>query len=172
VGQTITCSKSIGQVKCTVGSETLTIDNVRYVPGLAESIYNLFLYIKQKHHGVQSSLEDGLHLKFPTFTKKAIVAHDDINLDALPLPDNSTTFDLNSSMTTSQFIVPHCCCLITQQDKIMMDSKQQDNLLKTLHQYHSEVKTKHQLNLDVPVSFRPSSNLQKDFNFFTPPCKA
>jgi hypothetical protein len=36
----------IGQIKCIIGAHTLIIDNVRYVPDLAESIYSLFLHIK------------------------------------------------------------------------------------------------------------------------------
>jgi len=143
-GKTVLPIQGIGQVKCTFGSELLIIDNVRYVLDLAESIYSLFLHIKQGDHGVQSSFEEGLYLKFPNFTTKDIVGHDDIYLDALPFPDNSTTFGLSSSTTTSPFVEPHCCRHITQPDNIniLMASKQQDNLLKTLRQYYSEVKTK------------------------------
>jgi hypothetical protein len=71
-----------------IGPNTLIIDNVRYVPDLAESIYSLFLHIKQQQHGIQSSFDDGLHLKFPTFTTKTIVGSMDIYLDAVPHPDN------------------------------------------------------------------------------------
>jgi hypothetical protein len=45
-------------------------------------------------------------------------------------------------------------------------------LLQSLRQYYSEVKTKRQLNLNLPAGFRSSSNLQKDYNIFAPPCKA
>jgi len=90
-GKTTLDFHGIGQIKCLIGTHTLIIDNVRYVPDLAESIYSLFLHIKQQKHGIQSSFNDGLHLKFPNFTTKMIVGSADIYLAAVPHPENPIT---------------------------------------------------------------------------------
>jgi hypothetical protein len=63
----------VGTVKCKIGSHEHTIDNVRYVPTLSESVYSLFLHIKQSDHGIQSSFDHGLYLKFPTFQTQVII---------------------------------------------------------------------------------------------------
>jgi hypothetical protein len=134
--------KGIGQIKCIIGNNTLIIDNIWYFPSLAESIYSLFLHIKQQHHGVQSSFDKGLHLKFPNFTTKTIVGHDDIYLDTLPHPDNHTTDDSTFFMaTTSNVTEPRTCHHTTIQDNTMETTKN-NNLLKSLRQYYSEVKMK------------------------------
>jgi hypothetical protein len=61
-GTTILDILGIGIVQCIIDNKTLQIDNVRYVPALAESIYSLFLHIKQPYHGLQSSPETGLKI--------------------------------------------------------------------------------------------------------------
>jgi hypothetical protein len=71
-----------------IGPNMLRIPNVQHVPGLAESIYSLFLHIKQKDHGLQSSFDTGLLLNFPTFQTPAIVGSNNIYIDALPHVDN------------------------------------------------------------------------------------
>jgi len=166
-GKSVVNIKGIGQVKCIINNETLLIDNVRFVPDLAESIYSLFVHIKQQQHGVYSSFDDGLFLKFPSFTTKAIVGRDDIYLDAVPF---SVTTDTNLNPSMESFVQP-CCRHIIQQS-YTTDTLDQDNVLQSLRQYYADVKTKRQLNLDVPAGFRPSSRLQKDFNLFAPPCKS
>jgi hypothetical protein len=165
-GKSVVNIKGIGQVKCIINNETLLIDNVHYVPDLAESIYSPFVHIKQQQHGVYSSFDDGLFLKFPSFTTKAIVGRNDIYLDAVPFSDNIYS-TLNSSM---EFSVPPCCRHIIQQPSDTGTSDQ-ENILQSLRQYYTEAKTKRQLNLDVPAGFRPRSRLQKVFNLFAPPCK-
>jgi hypothetical protein len=170
-GKTVLSIQSNGQVKCIIDDQILLINNVRFVLDLAESIYSLFLQIKQQHQGVYSSLDDGLHLKFPNFTTKTIVGNDDIYLDAQPHPSNP---DFCASTTTSLMppsLAP-AYCHNTSESRPSENSKSPNNLLKSLRQYYSEVKTKQQLNLDVPAGFRSSSELQKDFKLFTPPCKA
>jgi len=170
-GKTILPIQGVGQIRCIVGDQDLIIDNVRFVPDLAESIYSLFLHIKQQNHGVQSSFADGLYLKFPNFATKTIVGAADIYLDAQPHPENPNyQYVLPSSSTDA--IVPLVYCQHTTVTDIESSSKSSDNLLKSLRQYYSEVKSKRQLNLDVPAGFRSASALQKDFQVFTPPCKA
>jgi hypothetical protein len=167
-GTTTLAIQGIGQVKCTIGDHTLIINDVRYVPSLAESIYSLFLHIKQQNHGVQSSFDEGLHLAFPEFTTKAIVGHNDLYLDAHPHPENRSGVDFPKSAST--MIYPSVVItILTTPDVVPTED---NNLLKSLRQYYSDVKTKRQFNLNVPAGFRPSSTHQKDFNIFAPPCKA
>jgi hypothetical protein len=44
-GKTSLSIKGVGTVKYKIGSNILRIENVRYIPDLAESIYSLFLHI-------------------------------------------------------------------------------------------------------------------------------
>jgi len=104
-GTTTLAIQGIGQVKCTIGDHTLIINDVRYVPSLAESIYSLFLHIKQQNHGVQSSFDEGLHLAFPEFTTKAIVGHNDLYLDAHPHPENRSGVDFPKSVLTNDLSI-------------------------------------------------------------------
>jgi len=71
----------IGTVRCFIGNELVHIDNVRFIPSLSESIYSIFQHIQQPQHGLESSFEGGLFLKFPNFTTQAIIGQDDIHLD-------------------------------------------------------------------------------------------
>jgi hypothetical protein len=139
-GKSVLSIQGIGQVKCTVGDKALIIDNVRLVPDLAESIYSLFLHIKQKNHGVHSSFDEGLYLKFPDFTTKAIVGLDDIYLDVQPHTDNLVSVTLASASSQSSSTTPVYC----QNTLGQIIAKPPDNLLKPLRQYYSEVKTKWQ----------------------------
>jgi hypothetical protein len=111
-GKTILDIKGIGTVKCKLGKHILKIENVRYIPDLAESIYSLFLHIQSPGHGLKSSFEEGMFIIFPTFQTKAILGTDDFYLDATPA--NSTVLDthtldsevsseINSSGTTDIF---------------------------------------------------------------------
>jgi len=63
-GQTSLMIEGIGTVKCKIGDNILTIPGVRYVPSLAESIYSLFVNLQYPGHGLHSSFEDGLFIKF------------------------------------------------------------------------------------------------------------
>jgi hypothetical protein len=149
---------------------------VRYVPDLAESIYSLFLHIQCPCHGLHSSFEDGLFIVFPEFKTKALLGNDDIYLDAVPyncdnICHNSIvppTSDPPSQLTTDTF----CRNVKRFDDEVHHECKSLDNLLKTLRQYYKEVKTKRQLSLDVPASFRKSSELQKQYQVLTPPRKS
>jgi hypothetical protein len=50
-GQTTLNIQGIGTVKLWIGDHIHSIDNVRYRPDLAESIYSLFLHICTPNHG-------------------------------------------------------------------------------------------------------------------------
>jgi hypothetical protein len=49
-GKTVLAIKGIGTVKCRIGDHILQIEDVRYIPDLAESIYSLFLHIQCPGH--------------------------------------------------------------------------------------------------------------------------
>jgi hypothetical protein len=83
--------QGVGTVKCKVGSNILTIPNVRYIPELSESIYSLFQHIQTKDHRLESSYDEGLFVIFPSFHTKAIIGTDDIHLDFLPFSDRVST---------------------------------------------------------------------------------
>jgi hypothetical protein len=61
-GKTSLPIEGVGTVKCLIGSNELTIENVRCIPTLSESIYSLFLHVKLPQHGINSSFESGLSL--------------------------------------------------------------------------------------------------------------
>jgi hypothetical protein len=91
----------IGTVRCIIGSNFLCIENVRYVPGLAESINSLFLHIKQPNHGLHSSFGTDLQINFPTFQATVLIGNDDIYVDALPHADNDVKVDFNCLSVSS-----------------------------------------------------------------------
>jgi len=111
-GVTSLSIQGVGTVKCRVGSNILTIPNVRYIPDLSESIYSLFQHIQTKDHRVESSYEDGLFVIFPSFKTKAIIGTDDIYLDFLPI--SSETLDTGSDDTSINSPSLDKCCHITE----------------------------------------------------------
>jgi len=152
-GQTTLNIQGIGTVTMQIGDHVLSIDNVRYIPDLAESIYSLFLHIRSPNHGLRSSFEDGLHIIFPTFSTKAILGTDDVYLDAVPVGYSTDNYPIQSTVK---------CNHITQlshEEKIC--EKKADNLLRNLRTYYGDIKTKRQLNLEVPAGFRTSTNYQR-----------
>ena len=82
----------VGTVKCCIGDNILSINNVCYVPELSESIYSLFQHIQLPGHGIKSSFEDGLFIVFPTFQTRAIIGQSDIYLDAIPIDSKVPTY--------------------------------------------------------------------------------
>jgi hypothetical protein len=72
-GKTTLDIKGVGNVCCSIDGHIITIPNVCYIPDLAESIYSLFLHIQHPEHGLESSFEEGLYLKFPSFKTKALL---------------------------------------------------------------------------------------------------
>jgi len=157
-GSTTLDIHGIGTVTCKVGDHRLVIEDVRYVPGLGESIYSLFLHIQTPGHRLHSSFEDGLEIIFPNFTTKAILGHHDIYLNALPVNEGTADESL-STENTDVF----CRNLKKFTDDVTKETKYLDHLLKNLRQYYKEIKTKRQLNLNVPAGFRQDkqSNLER-----------
>ncbi len=142
--------QGVGTIKCCIGDNILSVDGVRYIPDLAESIYSLFLHIKCPGHGLRSSFDSGLDIVFPTFSTKAIIGRDDIYLDAVPLvvPPCPNTTNLCRKLTTSDPVVESTI-------------EERDNILKLLRDYYKHVKMKQDHILPVPNGFRPLSTHQQ-----------
>jgi hypothetical protein len=156
-GQTTLNIQGIGTVKLQIGDHIHSIDNVCYIPDLAESIYSLFRHIHTPNHGLKSSFDDGLHIIFPTFSTKAILGTDDVYLDATPVThptgSSSQCYLISSSLPQTS-------------TNITIEGKKEDNLLRNLRQYYSEVNTKRQLNLGVPAGFCTSNTYQRQVRDF------
>jgi hypothetical protein len=177
-GKTSLEIQGVGTVKCMVGSQLLIIPNVRFVPGLSESIYSLFQHINSPHHRLESSYEEGLFLIFPNFTTKAIVGKHDIYLDAIPILGTSHdiqtqeleegTFTSPESLSDTDF----CCTVTDFQLKLRNETDHIDNLLRELRQYYKDVKMRRQKGLTIPAGFRRPSNHQTQFIIHTPPRKS
>jgi len=168
-GKTTLPILGVGTVKCQIGSNIVNIPDVRYIPGLSESVYSLLIHIKTPGHGLDSSFDRGLHLTFPTFTTQAIVGSDDIYLDMKPCVSSTTSeFKLFSTLPSDIAV----CRDITQVDKLSDDNKQLDNILRDLRSYYRDVKLKHQTGLTVPPGFRSHSTYQRQIILHTPPRKS
>jgi hypothetical protein len=145
--------KGVGTIKCEIGSNILSIDNVRWVPDLSESVYSLFLHIQCPGHRVSSSFEDGLMIFFPDLSAQAIVGANDIYLDAVPYSESLLSVQVDDQVAfpiQDQSICNH----ITQfQSDIDIESSKIDNVLLSLRQYHNEVKTKRQLTWKYQLVF-------------------
>ena len=103
-GKTKLQIQGIGTISCKIGKHTLIVDNVRYVPDLAESMYSLFFHIRCPSHSLFSSYDEGLYIIFPEFLTKAILGQNDVYLDAVPANSTSDSFQrfsqLSDDMTT------------------------------------------------------------------------
>jgi len=141
-----------------VGSKLLTLENVRYIPTLSESIYSLFIHVQLPKHGIQSSFDQGLFLQFPDFTTKAIIGCDDLHLDACPLSDHLTTISSNSTLAPSSTVCRH---ILDFQEEVTKEQDHLDTLLFSLQQYYDSIKTKRQLRMEMPAGFHHTSNHQK-----------
>jgi len=152
----------VGTVKCFLGDELVRIENVRYVPSLSESIYSIFQHIQQPQHGLESSFEGGLFLKFPTFTAPAIIGQNDIYIDFHPDPSLLSVGNNNySSSTMSKNDSTTFCRKLNEfQDNLDHDSEYLDQLLFKLRHYYSTIQTKRRLNFDVPAGIRKTSQHQ------------
>ncbi len=146
-GKTNIKIQGIGTVKCFISGNLVTIPNVRYIPSLGESIYSLFVHIKSPGHGLESTTDRGLFIKFPTFSSKAIIGASDIYLDIKPLTCSSSTS------------VDKITSIVHPQD--VSSSTKVDKLLPELRHYYNEVKTRRQLKLDVPAGFRQLTEVQR-----------
>jgi hypothetical protein len=141
--------QGVGTVKCQVGDHILSIDGIKYIPDLAESIYSLFHHIKCPGHGLCSSFDSGLDVVFPEFYTKTIIGHNDIYLDAVPMNDFTC-----SNVTTL------CHKLTASDPKKEPTITERENILKLFRDYYKHVKMKRATNLPVPDGFRQSSNHQ------------
>jgi len=148
----------VGTVQCVIGSQILTIENVRYIPTLSESIYSLFIHVQQPNHGIHSSYDQGLFLKFPTFQTKAIIGRDDLYLDAIPTIDHLLPTSTNVVDSQSASVCRH---ILDFQQELVNETDHIDNLLVRLRQYYDDVRTKRQLQMEMPAGFRRSSEFQK-----------
>ncbi len=127
--------QGIGTVKMKIANNVLTIPEVRYIPGLSESIYSLSLHIRTPLHGLKSSFEDGLDIIYPDFSIKAMLGHDDIYIDGVPI----NTSDYSSLSHDKQL---HCSHVTQQCESKPLPSKKENNILFNLWQYYGEVETK------------------------------
>jgi hypothetical protein len=144
----------VGTVQCRIGTQNHIIENVRYVPMLSESVYSLFVHIQQPDHGVYSSFDKGLYLKFPNFHTQAIIGANDIYLDASPLCASMDSMASNTGDKPTQFV---CHRISEFQENIRCEMDHLDNLLHSLKEYYDSIKTKRQLQLEVPAGFRKDS---------------
>jgi hypothetical protein len=169
-GKTSLAIHGVGTVKCQIGSNTLTLHNVRYIPDLSESIYSLFQHVQCPGHKLESSYEQGLYIIFPTFRTKAIIGRHDIYLDATPVSiDNNA----DSASSSSPLKYVSVCRDITEfQKDVQIETDKLNNILRDLRKYYADVKTKRQLGLNVPAGFRRQSNLQTNTILHTPPRKS
>jgi hypothetical protein len=171
-GHTSLKIQGIGTVKCKIGKHILTIEGVQYIPDLAESIYSLFVHVKTSGHGLSSSFEQGLFIKFPDFDTKAILGRDDLYIDAVPIFMDTDSSDSDQKVLSTEELGSHplLCRNITEfQNDLVQETQKLDNILRQLRHYYHEIKTKCQLGLNVPASFRSSSVMQNTFREFTPP---
>ncbi len=100
-------------------------------------------------HGLHSSFDTGLDIIFPEFSTKAIIGHNDIYLDAVPLDDS-----MCSNITT-------LCRKLTTSDTMKEPTvTERDNILKLLRDYYKHVKMKRASNLPLPDGFCQTSNHQ------------
>jgi len=157
--------KGVGNIRCSIDGHIITIPNVRYIPELAESIYSLFLHIQHPEHGLESSFEEGLYLKFPSFKTKALLGMTDIYINAIPIQDvdsmcpgvDSIVSNMMGSTNDS-----YCNHLSEFQNALIEETTLLDNLLLSLRDYYQSVKTKCQLDYEVPAGFRQHSVHQRD----------
>jgi len=127
--------KGVGTVRCLLDNQELTIENVRYVPELPESIYSLFLHVQCPDHALQSTFEDGLFISFPGVTTKAIIGDHDIYLNMTPLNISQGGNILNQSDPLPILALPDdmvCRNIKKFQSELQAETEYIDNLLSEL----------------------------------------
>jgi hypothetical protein len=166
-GKTRLPIQGVGTVKHFIGEHLVQIENDRYIPDLSESIYSLFLHIQQPQHGLESSFEGGLFLKFPGFSTKAIIGRDDIYLDFTPATMSKELCGVAPVLLNPEFSSSSNFCrkLSDFQENLEQDSENIDYLLSQLKQYYTTIQTKQWLNLDVPAGFRKTSQHQQNVEY-------
>jgi hypothetical protein len=147
-GKTVLPIQGVGTVKCLVDGHELTINNVRYISDLSESLYSLFLHIQHPRQGVHSSFEKGLFLTFPNFTTKALIGDHDIYIDMVPLRNYYKTVKTRHQLNL----------------EVPAGFRESSNHVKQIHHYLSMM---HSDSLDHPVDpliSSSSSNIIDDSN--------
>jgi len=134
----------VGTVCCRVDGYDLTLNNVRYIPELSESIYSLFLHIQDPGQGLKSFYEDGLFISFPSFTTKAIVGNHDIYINMIPAsvdvqPQEGTSMNLPSSCCSFSESASDTICRNIKQFQSVLQNETTclDNLLEDLRNYYN-----------------------------------
>jgi len=168
-GKTRLSIQGIGTVQCYIDKNLVTLEDVRFIPDLGESVYSLLLHIKQADHGLQSTPHEGLFLKFPTFTSKAIIGSNDIYVNTVPC--STSPLENSSSSTDATVNLPLFSesPLPALASSTCQDNWKQNNLLGELRDYYNQVKTKRQLKLNVPAGFRQPTHTQRLFVSKIPP---
>jgi len=168
-GKTTLSIKGIGTVICKIGEYILRIPNVRYIPDLSESIYSLFVHIQTPKHGLESSFDKGLFIKFPEFTTQAIIGQDDIYMDMQPISSVASVTD-----EPPLCLANTSCCrkLSVFQEDLDIETKQLDIILRDLRHYYNTIKMKRQLGLDVPAGFCRDTIHKQQFQLHSPPWKS
>jgi hypothetical protein len=152
--------KGVGTVQCLIDGHLTTLHNVRYIPSLGESISSLFLHIKTPQHGLDTTSDQGLFIKFPDFQTKAIIGLSDIYLNAHPIApsiDNATILGHETSVQDNC----HQDSFGALTTKITQETTKLDNILCHLRKYYASVTTKRQLGYDVPAGFHRASSQQQ-----------
>jgi hypothetical protein len=153
-GKTCLSIHGIGSIRCKIADQIITIDDVRYVPDLWESIYSLFRHIQTPSHSVYSSFEDGLFINFPNLQYKALLGEHDIYIDMVPMSEQAPTASNNDVDTNTVHTDSFCRNLKQFMDDVTRETKYLDNVLKCLCRYYKAVKTRRQLGMEVPAGFR------------------
>jgi hypothetical protein len=144
-GKTVLPIKGVGTVQCFVDENLVTLENVRFIPDLSESIYSLFLHIKYPGHGLQSSFESGLFVSFPNFTTKTLVGEHDIYLNMIPIGSSDhSQGGASSNISLPLLSVPEenvSRNIKLFQSDLQRETDYLDNLLEELRTYYHTVKT-------------------------------
>jgi hypothetical protein len=144
-GKTVLPIKGVGTVQCFVDENLVTLENVRFIPDLSESIYSLFLHIKYPGRGLQSSFESGLFVSFPNFTTKALVGEHDIYLNMIPIGSSDhSQGGASSNISLPLLSVPEenvSRNIKLFQSDLQRETDYLDNLLEELRTYYHTVKT-------------------------------
>jgi len=150
--------QGVGSIKLCINGHTVSIPEVCYVPNLAENIYSLFCHIQCPDHGLYSSFDEGLHILFPHFRTREILAVNDIYVDATPCVSTSVQSETDTRPISTMSI---CRNMSRFQDEVQLESNKVDNLLANLRRYYNNINSKRQLNLEVPAGFRKNNNFQR-----------
>jgi hypothetical protein len=131
-------------------------------------VYSLFIHIKPPGHGLESTTDQGLFLKFLDFKTRVIIGSNDIYLNAIP---SSSVIQHSPSVSSFSTLEDSITPVTTQfQADLTHETKKLDNLLRALRTNSNTVKTKRQLKMEVPAGFCHLTSAQSDHVPKLPPC--